>query len=314
MAYLSISGLNLKITRENIIRLVNSFKGIFESVFILLKFNPDVVVGFGSLTSVPVVIFAWLLRIETLIHEQNVFPGRANRLLAKIASRIAISFRETEKYFSGSTRKIALTGNPIRQDISRIDKLQALDFFKLSLRKLTLLVMGGSQGSQKISSSFLETLKGLPQKQDLQVVHLCGLRDFALLERNYKNLGVEFRLFSFLPQMQYAYSAADLVISRAGAATLSEIIFFKLPAIIIPYPYAYKHQLFNAQVLAQKGAAVIIEESQLGSFIFRDTLSLLISKPEKRELMRSGYADFTVLAADKLLSGEVISLASLHSN
>ena len=306
--WISISPVKLNISLKDSLAIFNFLKGSLESLFIILRFRPDIVVGFGSLICVPMIMLAWLFRIKTLIHEQNVLTGRANRLLAKFTDRIAISFQETRGYLKINPDKIVLTGNPIRRELKRIDKSKAFSFFGLNDDKFTILVMGGSLGSHSINKSFFGAVSTISDKSRFQVIHISGPGDYSLLYNSYKDLGLEIKLFGFFQQMQYAYSIADLAVSRGGATTIAELMFFCLPAIIIPYPYAYSHQLGNARVLEKKGCAVLIKDSRLDANILRQALEDIMNNPDKAKLMRSGYDGFLKVNANDLLVDEVLSL------
>lgn len=306
--FISICPIKLSLNFKNLAAILKFLKGSLESIFILLGFRPDIVVGFGSLTSIPMVMFARLFRIKTLIHEQNVIPGRANRFLAKFTDIIAISFLETKDYFKAQRKKIAFTGNPMRKVLNRIDKQRALEFFGFSDNKFTMLVMGGSLGSHKVNIQFLNALSMISNKLKLQIVHLSGIKDYDLLTRRYKDLDVSVKLFSFLEAMQYAYSACDLILSRAGATTVAEIIYFGLPAIIVPYPYAYKHQLSNAKILENKGCALIIPDSQLSAQVLKKTIEGFLNNPGTLNEMRSRYNGFARLNASSMLVEQALSL------
>lgn len=301
--YISIRTIKLK----NIFGVFDFCKGFLESLFILLDFKPDAIVGFGSLASIPLIFWGWLFRIKMLIHEQNVIPGRANRLLAAFADKIAVSFCETKDYWRRFTAKLLLTGNPIRKELELVHKDKALNFFGLSPQKFTILVMGGSLGSHKINLKFLECVSMLPDKSKLQVIHLAGFQDYDLLQKSYQDQGIDHRCFRFLRPMQYAYSAADLVICRAGATTITELIFFRLPAIIIPYPFAYAHQLMNARVLENKGCALIIKDSALNTNILKEKIQDFISHPDEIKRMCLGYNDFPRINARVLLADTVLT-------
>jgi len=309
--YISVSPIKLNLDFSNFTAVFNFLKGSLESIVILLKFKPDIVVGFGSMASIPMLIFAWTFRIKTLIHEQNVIPGRANRFLAGFSDKIAVSFAETRDYFKKYKRKVVFTGNPIRKGLVRIDKDKALNFFGLSQDKFTILIMGGSQGSRKINQEFLRVISTLSDKSRLQVIHLAGQRDYDLLQSAYKDLDMHSRLFRFLEPMEYAYSAADLVISRAGATTIAEMIFYGLAAIIIPYPFAYKHQMANARVLEKIGAAIIIKDNELDSSILMQIIDGLINNPLRLKDMRSGYDNLLRMDANALFTDNVLSLSLL---
>ncbi|MFA5100632.1 MAG: UDP-N-acetylglucosamine--N-acetylmuramyl-(pentapeptide) pyrophosphoryl-undecaprenol N-acetylglucosamine transferase, partial [Candidatus Omnitrophota bacterium] len=261
--FVSVNNLSLKPSVRSIAAVLNFIRGFFESIVILARFKPDIAVGFGSIVSIPVLVCAWLLRTTVMIHEQNVLPGRANRFLAFISDRIAVSFPETAAHFSAHRSNVVCTGNPVRKSLIVVGRRDALDHFGLPEGKKTILVMGGSQASRQINSGFARTFAGLPFRDDLQVIHLCGSADRERLEKEYAPCGESVRLVPFLSDMQYAYSAADLAISRAGATTIAELMRYELPSILIPYPYAYAHQEQNAGMLARAGCAVIVTEADL---------------------------------------------------
>lgn len=307
--YVSFSSIKLRFDFRNLVSGLRFLKGSLESIFILAQFRPDIVVGFGSLVCVPMILFAWLFRIKTLIHEQNVIPGRANRFLAKFTDRIAISFAETREYLKNCRRKIVMTGNPIRGGLRPVDKNKALDFFGLNSSKFTILVMGGSQASHSINTGFLKAVSAMPDRSGLQVIHLAGAKDADCLEKSYKDLNIDTRLFNFLEPMQYAYSACDLVISRAGATSIAEIMFFGLPAIIIPYPFAYRHQMANAEVLEGMGCGIIIQDKELDSDILKDNIENLINNNDRIKAMRSSYGNIPRLNTNELLAEAVLTLS-----
>ena len=296
---ISVSNLSLRPSARNIVAGMNFLKGFFESIVILAQFKPDIVVGFGSIASIPVLVCAWLFRTTVLIHEQNVLPGRANRFLAFISDRIAVSFSETAGYFSSHRSTVVLTGNPVRKGLVRIEKSKALDHFGLPAGRRTILVMGGSQASRQINFSFARTFRALRLRDDLQVIHLCGTADKDILEKEYAPCATSVRLVPFLGDMQYAYSAADLVISRAGATTIAELMKYRMPAILIPYPHAYAHQDLNAHVLARVGCAVIVRDADLAGGALHDALHSIMQADTPLENMKLAYDRFAV---DKHLS------------
>jgi len=292
---------------KNLCAAVNFLKSCFASLYILAEFRPDYVVGFGTLDTLPIVFFAWFFRIKTLIHEQNVVPGRANRVLAKLVDKVAISFVETKGYLKIDPRKIVLTGNPLRRRLKRIERQEALGFFGFSEDKFTLLVMGGSLGSSSINRCFLGAVSLLPEKSRLQVIHIAGEADSHFLERGYRDSNIPAKVFSFLKEMEFAYSCADLAVCRAGATTISELIFFRVPAVIIPYPFAHGHQKENSAVLRRIGAAVAIEESRLSPAALEDTLGSLMGYTDRLQSVRSHYEAIALPDAAGLLCQEVMS-------
>lgn len=292
--YISISSVRLNFRLGNIAAIVGLARGILESLSIILKFRPDIVVGFGSISSVPIVLLARLFGAKVMIHEQNVIPGRANRFLAGFADTIAVTFADTGDYLKKHAGRVVLTGNPLRGELKRIEKAEAAAFFGFSPDKFTILVMGGSGGSHNINTAFIDAVSAMNNGANLQVIHLSGQKDCRILEERYKNLSLNARLFAFFNQMSYAYSAADLVISRAGATSLSEIMFFRLPAIIIPYPFAYAHQSGNAHALKKAGGAVIIKDDELKPVVLRKVLEDFSGRLLKAgQNMRAGFQDIT---------------------
>ncbi len=308
--YISIYPVNLSFTRSNFIALLNFFRGTLESLKFLFDFQPDVVVGFGGLESIPLLFFAWIFRLKTLIHEQNVLPGKANRLLVKFVDKVAISFIETKKYLKICPEKIVLTGNPVFERLELVAKKEALEFFGLNENKFTILAIGGSQGSRSINSAFLGAIATMSNNYKVQVIHITGTADYDFLTKRYKDLSkiVNAKIFSFLKEMQYAYSACDLAVTRAGATTIAELLCFKLPAVIIPYPYAYNHQSENAKILQNLGAAVVIEDNEGMSQELKNILDGFVNNPEKIKVMRNNFNNYNV----KSNAGDLLVNAALQ--
>jgi len=295
VSFISVSPLFLKPDRKGVLALFNFIKGFFQSVVILSRFKPDIVAGFGSIPSIPVVLCAWFFRITTVIHEQNVQPGRATFLLAHVADKIAVSFAQTEEFLYHSRSKIVRTGNAIRAELKKVDRVNALDFFGLKSGNTTILVMGGSQGSASINDGFVAAFKSASWRYRVQVIHLCGHGQQQRLEKEYGGTSGQVKIFPFLEQMRYAYSAADIVICRAGATTVSELMFFKIPAVLIPYPFAQAHQAANAGVLADIGAARVVADSDLHKGELNGVLESVLSS----DVLLSMTAAYNSLASNK---------------
>lgn len=306
--YIHTAKLGFNLGVKNIYGVYSFLLGAWESLRLIIKFKPDVVVGFGSLNTIALVFWAWLFRKKTLIHEQNVIPGQANRLLAKLVDRVAVSFDQTSRYLNICGEKVVFTGNPVRKGLIRLEKKEALDFFKLKDGKFNILITGGSQGSHKLNTVCFEALVDFNAKDDLQVIHLCGSKDFSALKEAYASSNLTYKLFDFMPDMQYAYSIADLVICRAGATTIAELRLFGVPAILIPYPFAYAHQLANANVLKEQEAALVISDAEFTRKNLRDKLQELLGDNEKLKNMRQAYAKDQVLDSAAILAQEVLNL------
>jgi len=308
LAALPVSPIKFSLDPGNLIAIFNFFRGAFKSMYILLKFKPCATVAFGSIVSIPVVICSWLLRIKTIIHEQNVVAGRANRFLAAFSNKIAVSFKETKDYFSKYKNKVVLTGNPVRKELEYIQKRGALDFFGFTEDKVTILVAGGSQGSHSINLAFLKAVSGLSAATGVQVIHLAGKKDYDWLKNSYQSLNIGVKLFDFLEAMHYAYCAADFAVTRAGATTIAELLHFCLPAIVIPYPYAYRHQAANAGILEKLGTAILVKDNQLDSGAVGQVLAELLNNPQKVKNMRLGYDNIRQADAGNLISEQVLRL------
>lgn len=306
--YIHSTRLGKNLGVKNIYGVYSFLLGAWESLRLIIKFKPDVVVGFGSLDTIALVFWAWLFRIKTLIHEQNVIPGQANRLLAKLVDRVAVSFVQTSRYLNICGEKVIFTGNPVRKGLIRLERKEALDFFKLKDGKFNILITGGSQGSHKLNTVCFEALVDFNGKDDLQVIHLCGSKDFAVLKEAYVSSNLTYKLFDFMLDMQYAYSIADLVICRAGATTIAELRVFGVPAILIPYPFAYAHQLANARVLEGQKAALVINDAEFTPQMLRDKLHEFLGDREKLKAMRQAYAKDQVLDSALILAQEVLNL------
>jgi len=304
--YIHAANLGFNLGSKNISGAYLFLLGAWEGLRAMIKFRPDVVVGFGSLNTIALLFWAWLFRIKTVIHEQNLVPGRANRLLAKLVDKVAVSFSQTRSYLNICREKIVLTGNPIRKDLVRLDRKEALDFFNFKEGKFNILITGGSQGSHKLNTVCFAALSGCDEKNDLQLIHISGAQDFMLLRHSYAQSGIMHKVFAFFPDMQYAYSIADLVICRAGATTIAELQRFNLPALLIPYPFAYAHQLSNARVLSDSGSALIIRDEELCVEKLRDIIREFLDDAQKLKAMRQAYAQTQVIDAVGLLANEVL--------
>jgi UDP-N-acetylglucosamine--N-acetylmuramyl-(pentapeptide) pyrophosphoryl-undecaprenol N-acetylglucosamine transferase len=301
VTYVRLASFKPGINRETVKNALGLFRGVLQSLRAVLKFHPDIVVGFGSIASVPAVFFGWLLRAKTIIHEQNVLPGKATRLLAEVADKLALSFEQSRSYFKRHKDKIIVTGNPLRKKISVVTRQEALKYLGLEKGKITILVMGGSQASRRINEESFRAFSLFEDKSKLQVIHLAGRHDYAELKERYAGSGIGCALFDFFGPMHYAYSCADLAISRAGATSIAELTYFRLPAILIPYPHARAHQQENAKALEEKGCACIIREEELSVGLLKEKMEGLLKDPAGLARMRENYRAFKAEAAASAL-------------
>jgi len=237
-------------------------KSLLQSVYIIAKYKIHVIISFGGYVSFPVAFAGKILMKPLIIHEQNVLPGMSNRILSFIADKIAISFHESEDFFAPRLgKKIIYTGLPIRFKNNFFDVGEAYKKFSIDPAKKTLLVFGGSAGAHKINVVVSDAMVKYQDefKRVLQVIHITGEKDYEEIVKKYKSVGVKSCVYPYLDDIGYAYVVADFVISRAGASTMAEILYFKKPAIFVPYPYATdNHQKYNVLGLRKSHLCEVI--------------------------------------------------------
>ena len=275
-----ISGLQRRLTVKNLLFPVKLVKSLWKARDIIRKFKPDAVIGTGGYASGPLLQMANRDKIPTLIQEQNSYPGITNKLLAKDANLICTAYPDMHRFFP--VEKIILTGNPVRQDLLDVQKKreEAISFFNMDPRKKTVLILGGSLGARKINELVEDNLAEF-RKNNLQLIWQTG----SLYFEEYKHHGeLDFvKTFDFLKRMDLAYSAADIIISRAGAGTVSELCIVGKPVLFIPSPnVAEDHQTKNAMSVAEMDAAVVLSESHLEQG-FRSIFFPLVQSDEKME-------------------------------
>ena len=284
-------------------------KGTFAAGSLLKQYKADVVVGFGGYGAFPVVLAAVLSGRPTLIHEQNVLPGKANAVLSRLVKRIAVSFPQSRKYFRGGN--VVLTGCPSHTpgvDGVEMDTRELLKEFGLREGRKTILVLGGSQGSRRLNEIFLEAVAGLKNKMPLQVIHLCGQNGYPALKEQYARLGIPFALFAFFEAMERVYPAADLVIGRAGAVSVTELIRFRKPSVLIPYPHAGGHQTKNAEVLAQAGVGEFIEQKNFTAAWLSGAVERMLAKTPSPQEWERHFGELLSLDPAAALADQIVNM------
>ncbi len=238
---------------------------ILESAGIIRESKPQLVIGMGGFSSGPVVAAARLMGVRVVLHEQNMMPGITNRILARFAQRIYVSFPDTR--LKAKSTRIRLTGNPVRRDILEEGEVaQPIEESAIleKERRFTVLVLGGSQGAHSINMAMIEALGLLRKPQKYYFIHQTGEADETLVKGTYLRHGLAADVQAFFHQMAAQYRKADLILCRAGATTIAEITAVGKPAVFIPYPYAAdNHQVHNARALAGENAADIVFENEL---------------------------------------------------
>ena len=269
-----IAGLQRKLTLQNLMFPVKVIDSLIKSRRIIKAFKPDVVIGTGGFASGPLLRAAAVLDIPIVVQEQNSYPGITNKILSKRASVICVAYDNLERFFSKN--KIKLTGNPVREDLISIDskRLDALTYFALNATKKTLLVLGGSLGSRRINQLIAKEVDFITN-QNMQVIWQCGKLYFNEYSQFNENPNV--KIVSFIDRMDLVYAAANIIISRSGASSVSELCLVGKPVIFIPSPnVAEDHQTKNAVAIVEKNGAILLKESELDGK-FQNVFSHLIA-------------------------------------
>ncbi len=284
-------------------------RGVRDALSLVDEFRPDVILATGGYVSVPVVVAGRIRGVPALVYLPDIEPGWAVRFLSLVAARVAVTFPEAAGYFSA--RKTVVTGYPVRRELIEARREDAIEFFGLEPGVKTLLVFGGSRGARSINRALARILPKVLEVA--QVLHISGKLDYPAMQEVAASLPAErrsrYHLFSYLHrEMGLALAAADLVVARAGAATLGEFPVLGKPSILIPYPYAGAHQERNARYLERNGAAVVLRDSELGEKLL-DTVLSLLNDEESLERMRSRALGLGNPEAARVLGRELASLA-----
>ena len=303
---LDIAGFNRSSLFKNLSLPFKILKSMGQASKVLNDFNPDVVVGVGGYASFPMLRIAQKIGIPTLIQEQNSYAGKTNKLLGKKAARICVAYDGMEKFFPA--HKIKKTGNPVRESIEQINisRSEGLKHFSMQEDKITLLVVGGSLGAKSVNESIEKHIDKL-LKNNIQLIWQTG--------KNYVHRAAELAVDhsavwvnDFIVQMEYAYAAADLVVSRAGALAIAELCVVKKPVLFVPFPHAAEdHQTVNALSLVNKNAALMVPDSEAMDKVVPMIIEL--SKDEKRQMeLKENIGKLAMVKADELIAEEVLSL------
>ncbi len=288
--FIEAEGFKRSLSLENVKVVLKTFKGYLTARKIIKKFKPDVVIGTGGYVSGPVVLAAHFLKIPTLIHEQNALAGITSKMLSRYVDRICLAFND--KNILGKPEKSVVTGNPVRTafknargDISRKN-------LGISDEDVLILCISGSLGAKKINESILEYVKSDPEMQGRKIILVSGERYYNEISSELKKIDCKnIYLKKFVYDMENYLAAADLVVSRSGALSLSEIAYMGKPSVLIPSPnVAENHQEFNADMFVKAGCAVKISESELTPHVFKETINALVK--DKNRLKRMSEAAY----------------------
>jgi len=305
---LDIQGINRKQLWKNILLPFKLMKSLRKAKKIIRDFKPDVAVGVGGFASGPLLMMANKLGIPTVVQEQNSYAGVTNKKVGAKAAKICVAYEGMEQFFPAD--KVLLTGNPIRRESVAIEgkKAEALEFFGLDQHKKTILVLGGSLGARTLNESVVAYLDAL-RNEEVQVIWQCGSFYIDTLRTDLEGkLPANVKMMAFLQKMDYAYAAADLIISRAGAGTISELCVVGKPVILVPSPnVAEDHQTKNAKSITDKNAAVLLKEADL-DHQFQEQMLRLLTNDQVTEALSKNIKTLALPNATKDIVNEIFKL------
>ena len=300
-----IAGIQRKLTLQNAMFPLKLASSLMKSFGIIKSFKPDVVVGTGGFASGAVLKVASMIGIPTVIQEQNSYPGITNKLLSKKASKICVAYEKLERFFP--KEKMILTGNPVRQDLLSVnDKRQeAQEYFKLDASKKTVLILGGSLGARRINQLISKEIDWF-LSQGVQIIWQCGKLYFEEYKHFNDKVGVQ--VLPFIDRMDLVYAAADVVISRSGASSVSELCLVGKPVVFIPSPnVAEDHQTKNAQAIVDKHGAILLKEKELDEQ-FEVVFEALLNDVGKQQSLSENIKTLAMPNATKQIVDEIIKL------
>ncbi len=286
--YIRVRGFEKSLSLETLAAVKGLFDGMRDAKKIIAKYQPDLVVGTGGFTAGPLLLQASRKGIPTLIHEQNAFPGKTNRMLGKKVDRIAISFKEAAAYFP--KEKTVLCGNPVGQAYFVNEREARRKKLELSDQDKMILIMGGSQGAGSINQAAIALMLYFQDDPNLSIFHLTGRNQYDQIKKEAEERGLDknpkIMIQAYHQHLYELLGAADLVIARSGAMSVAEIAAVGVPSILVPYPMAAgNHQEFNARVLTDAGGGILIKDAQLnGTRLCKEVKGLLEDQDRRQEM------------------------------
>lgn len=313
-----VKGFRRKISFDTFKSIGKLFSGLFDAIHVIKKTNPDIVIGTGGYVCGPILFIASMYKIPTLIHEQNAFPGITNKILSRFVDCVAISFTESKSFFKNN-KNIVLSGNPIREEFKDSNRMIARAKMNIPKEDFVISVSGGSQGALSINNSMVKVIDELKKYKDIRIIHITGKGQYENILRMLKEKNITINRYPKIQILPYSfevaniYKASDLIISRAGAMTISEITAVGRPAILIPFPYATdNHQEFNARVISDMDGGILIKDKELNGDVLLETIKKLRNNKDRLNKMEESTRKLGILNGDDILYNEIINL--LKSN
>jgi UDP-N-acetylglucosamine--N-acetylmuramyl-(pentapeptide) pyrophosphoryl-undecaprenol N-acetylglucosamine transferase len=288
-------GFQRRLSWDTVKTIYKTLAGLGQTLGIIRRFRPDIVIGTGGYVCGPILLTAALMGIPTMIQEQNVIPGVTNKILARFVNKVAVGYEGAVKFFGTRADKVFVSGNPIRQEIMLATREEGVRALGLDGGRLTVLVAGGSRGARSINQAMVAVHRHFAGRSDVQILHATGQSEYNNIAGLLQQAGIDFEKIGniiikpYFYNMPEALAAADVAVFRAGAVGLAELTACGFPAILVPYPSAAEnHQEFNARVLAEKGAAVVIPDAELtGPALVAELEKLIKSGPELERMAQA---------------------------
>lgn len=281
---------------------------LIQSFFIIKGFKPDIAIGTGGYTAGPPLRIAAMLKIPIFLHEQNVFPGATTKMLSNSAKRLYTSFAESQTYLENAQ----YFGTPLRRSLKKVPREQALYFFEMEPDRKTVLIFGGSQGSQAINTYWAENIYAVLEAAECQFIWQTGQRDYEMLNNIFSD-NPYIHITPFIHEMGIAYCAADVVISRAGALSLAELCLYGKPSLLIPLPTAAgNHQEANARNMEQNGASILVLQKDLTTDRLEKELIGLLKDENRMQTMSEKALALAKPDSARLIVNDILSYAEEH--
>ncbi len=301
-----ISGFSRRLKLSNILFPLKVIVSLIQSFFIIQKIKPTIVVGTGGYVCGPILYVASLLGIPTVIHESNSYPGVTTRMLAPRVTKVFITFDVTKRWLS-SKANIEVVGNPTREELSNVTRIEGSRYFDLDPSKKTVFTFGGSLGAASINKAMPDVVNDAIA-HDYQIIWQTGETDWQSASKiqQHKNI----KVMNYVDRMDCGYAAADVVVSRSGATTLAELTRLGKPAILVPYPFAAaNHQALNAQTMVESGAAIMVKDSELRDTLL-STVHKLLFDDQQRQTMSEKSLKLGKPNAGKEIAEKILSVTS----
>lgn len=307
---LDIAGFNRSNLWKNILLPIKIIKSALKARRIIKDFKPNVVVGVGGYASFPVLNAAQHTGVPTLIQEQNSYAGKSNKILAKKAKAVCVAYEEMDRFFP--REKLIVTGNPVRKNIANnnLTKADGQAWLSMNAEKKTILIIGGSLGAKSINEAVGKYLDEIVKTLDVQVLWQTGKLYYETAKEQARGLETNVKVMEFIREMDYAYAAADIIISRAGALAIAEICIVAKPVIFVPYPFAAEdHQTSNAMALVTHNAAMMIKDADVKIELLHK-LKALINDAAMQSIMTNKLNSMAIKDADERIAQKVVAIAN----